>query len=240
MKISYLSLSGKRCTVQFYGCNFRCKGCFAMQTNRYTEMTPSRLSAIINQLGIHEVVLAGGEPTIYRKELPSFIKSCNARTILSTNGSLMDRAFVTELENACLDEVHIDLKAYTRELHEWYTGVSNEKVLDAIELLNDSNLNFEVITVFIPDIIDNDEIERIATFLSGIGDINYRIIRYVPARGLSRRPTEEEIKEAVSIARKYLSNVTSSLDYRAHPLKSVRLYGQDIMDITNAAGTPER
>ena len=102
----------------------------------------------------------------------------------------------------------------------WYTGKSNQRVLDAIALLNESNLNFEVITVFIPGIVDKEEIERIAWFLSSIGEnIKYRIIRYVPVGNLSRRLKEEEIKEAVSIAKKYLSTVTSSLEQRSHPLK---------------------
>ncbi len=225
MKISYLSLSEKRCTIQFYGCNFRCKGCFALdKMNTCTEVTPERLSTRIKQFDIKEIMLAGGEPTIYKKDVLDFIKLCDIKTILSTNGFLMDGAFIRGLENAGLNEVHIDLKAYSKKLHEWYTGESNERGLNAIELLNRSNLDFEVITVFIPGIIDNDEIEGIAKFLSGIGDIKYRIIRYVPVGNLSRKPTEGEIKEAASIAKEYLSNVTSSLDYRTHPLKSIHLY----------------
>lgn len=225
MKISYLSLSEKRCAIQFYGCNFRCKACFAPHMDTYTEITPEGLLTETKQFNIEEVMLAGGEPTIYRKELLSFINLCNARTILSTNGSLLDTAFITEMENTCLDEVHIDLKAFTPELHEWYTGESNESVLNAIKLLNRSKLDFEVMTVFIPGIVDEEEIERIAEFLSGINTkIKYKIIRYIPVGNISRRPTEEEIKEAASVAKKYLCNVISSLEERTHPLKSIRLY----------------
>lgn len=229
MKIVYLSLSEKRCTIRFYGCNFRCKGCFApdrMYSSSYTEITPERLSAKIEEFrfkfNFEEVMLAGGEPTLYKKEILNFINLCDVKTILSTNGFLLDRDFITEMERKGLDDVHIDLKAYSQTLHEWYTGKSNQRVLDAIALLNESslNLNFEVITVFIPGIVDKEEIERIAKFLSSIGEnIKYRIIRYVPVGNLSRRPTGEEIKEAVSIAKKYLSNVTSSLEQRSHPLK---------------------
>lgn len=195
-----------------------------MYSSSYTEITPERLSAKIEEFmfkfNFEEVMLAGGEPTLYKKEILNFINLCDVKTILSTNGSLLDRDFVTELGRKGLDDVHIDLKAYSQKLHEWYTGQSNQRVLDAIALLNESNLNFEVITVFIPGIVDKEEIERIAKFLSSIGEnIKYRIIRYVPVGNLSRRPTEEEIKEAVSVAKKYLSNVTSSLEQRSHPLK---------------------
>nr|CBH36740.1 conserved hypothetical protein, radical SAM superfamily [uncultured archaeon] len=225
MKISYLSLSEKRCTIQFYGCNFKCKACFAAnKTNRYTEVTPERLITEIKQFDPGEVMLAGGEPTLYRKELIEFIKLYDTKTILTTNGSLLDGAFIREMENTCLKEIHIDLKAYSTKLHGWYTGCTNQMVFDAIAQLNRSDLDFEVMTVFIPGIIDKDEIEKIAEFLAGIGaEIKYKIIRYVPIGNISRRPTEAEINGAVTIAKKYLGNVTSSLEERTHPLKSFRV-----------------
>jgi len=170
-------------------------------------------------------MLAGGEPTIYKKAIIDLVKSCNTKIFLSTNGYLVDGKFIREMEQSGLDEVHIDLKAYSQNLHEWYTGKSNKNVLKAIELLNNSNLNFEVITVFIPGIIDREEIEKIADFLSRINDnMNYRIIRYVPVGDISRRPTKSEIKEAVTIAKKYLKSVTSSLDERRHPVKRFRVF----------------
>jgi pyruvate-formate lyase-activating enzyme len=148
----------------------------------------------------------------------------DTKTILTTNGSLLDGAFIREMENTCLKEIHIDLKAYSTKLHEWYTGSSNQMVFDAVALLDKSDLDFEVMTVFIPGIIDKDEIEQIAEFLAGIGTkIKYKIIRYVPIGNISRRPTEAEIKGAVTIAKKYLGSVTSSLEERTHPLSSFRV-----------------
>jgi len=224
MKVSYLSLSEKRCNIQFYGCNFRCRACFA-DNEEHTEVTPEELSKKIKQFDVEEIMLAGGEPTIYKKEIIDLVKSCNTKTILSTNGYLVDGKFIREMEQSGLDEVHIDLKAYSQNLHEWYTGKSNKNVLKAIELLNNSNLDFEVITVFIPGIIDTEEIEKITDFLSRTNNtINYRIIRYVPVGNISRRPTKGEIKEAVTIAKKYLSVVTSSLEERRHPIKSFRVF----------------
>jgi pyruvate-formate lyase-activating enzyme len=224
MKVSYLSISEKRCTIQFYGCNFRCRACFAGNEG-YTEVTPEWLSAKIKQFDVEEIMLAGGEPTIYKKAIVDLVKSCDTKTILSTNGHLVDGKFIQEMEQSGLDEVHIDLKAYSQSLHAWYTGQSNKNVLKAIEVLNSSNLVFEVITVFIPGLIDKEEIEKIADFLSRINNnLNYRIIRYVPVGNISRRPTKSEIKEAVTIAEKYLKSVTSSLEERRHPVKRFRVF----------------
>lgn len=218
MKISYLSHSSERCTVQFYGCNFDCTWCFTTEKrHEFVNITPEELHLKIEGLGVREVLLAGGEPTIARDELPSLIELFDERVILSTNGYLLDEEYITGLERSGLDEIHIDLKAYSGSIHERYTKRSNLKVLRAIQLLSKSEIDFEVVTVFIPGVIDLDEVEKIASFLSDLGEIKFRIIRYVPREGLSRRPTEEEMVKAVSVAKGFLGDVTSSLDYRRHP-----------------------
>ena len=53
--------------------------------------------------------------------------------------------------------------------------------------------------------------------------IRYKIIQYVPSGNISRGPTEAEINDAVSIAKKHFGNVTSSLEEHTHPLKSFRV-----------------
>ncbi|MFV9676407.1 MAG: radical SAM protein, partial [Methanosarcinales archaeon] len=115
MRVSYLSLSEHRCTIQFYDCNFRCKACFAPNNGAYTEVTPEQLAARLKQFDVEEVMLAGGEPTLHKKELLTFIKLCDTKTILSTNGFLLDTEFIRGMEYANLDEVHIDMKAYSHE-----------------------------------------------------------------------------------------------------------------------------
>jgi len=218
MKISYLSHSGARCTVQFYGCNFECIGCFTSEKRQeFTDVTPERLHLKIEELECKEVLLAGGEPTLSREELPSFIELFEEKVILSTNGYLLDEEYITELKRSALNEIHIDLKAYSNNIHQWYTKRSNSEVLRAIELLSKGEIDLEVVTVFIPGVVDLEEIEKIAHFLADLGDIKFRIIRYIPKKDLSRRPTEEEMTEAVSVARGILSDVTSSLEYRRHP-----------------------
>ncbi|MCG7848405.1 MAG: radical SAM protein [ANME-2 cluster archaeon] len=214
MRISYLALSDTRCTVQVSGCNFKCRGCFSKERHcGGVEISPARIAEQI-PTG-REVMLAGGEPTIDRVGLLSLIRELDGhKVILSTNGHCLDKAL---LENLAGITVHIDLKALDPQLHRWYTGKDNGRVLEAIRLLYDRGFDFEVNTVYIPDVVDIDETEHIAAFLSNIGNIRYKIIRYVPVGGFSRRPMPEEICAAVNAARKYLGNVSSSIENRSHP-----------------------
>ena len=218
MRVSYLAVSEKRCTIQIAGCNFRCRGCFSNEKEECgVEITGSQLAKYIP--ADKEVMLAGGEPAIDRQGLLSLVgelkKEPNKRKIiLSTNGSLLDKELLEELDGIT---VHIDLKAHNPKLHRWHTGKDNKNVLSAIRLLYEQGFDFEVSTVYIPNIIETSEIENIARFLSEIGDISYKIIRYVPVGDFSRRPYVHEIEDAVKIAKKYLGNVTSSMEKRSHP-----------------------
>lgn len=216
MRVPYIAISDKRCTIQISGCNFRCRGCFSKARYLYGRKVVT--TELIEHIPKYkEVLVAGGEPTIYKNGLLSLINELsNRKVILATNGYLLDQKYIKDLGDL---KVHIDLKAFTPSLHKWYTGKSNERVLNAIKLLYENSVDFEVETVYIPDIVDTNEISKIAQFLSYIGNIRYKIIRYIPANNLSRRPTIPEIEKAVEVAKRYLKNVVSSIDVKSHPKK---------------------
>ncbi|HUV81640.1 MAG TPA: radical SAM protein [archaeon] len=214
MHISYLAVSANRCTIQFAGCNFNCRGCFSNEKQNGGAAISAELLA--NQIPPNKtVMLAGGEPTLDKRGLISLLTQLDGReVILSTNGYLLDESILENLKGTV---VHIDLKALDPDLHRWYTGKDNKKVLEAIRLLYESQFDLEVNTVYIPEIVEIDEILNIARFLSDIGDIKYKIIRYLPVGDFSRRPEIFEIENAVQAARKYLQNVSSSIENRSHP-----------------------
>ena len=65
-------------------------------------------------------------------------------------------------------------------------------------------------SVFIPEYIDGAETEKIARFIAEVDkSIPYRIDAYIPTGDNPwRRPTPQEMQKAVSLARKYLLNVS--------------------------------
>lgn len=178
-------------------------------------MTAKELSAHVPE-GM-EVMLAGGEPIIWGEELVSLVGELGRnRVTLSTNGYLLDEELLERLRGV---RVHIDLKAHDTWLHNWYTGIDNAPVLEAVRLLYKKGFDFEVSSVYIPGVVEMPEIENIAHFLSGIGDIKYKIMRYVPVNDFSRRPEVWEIENAVRKVSEYLGNVSSSIENRSHPQK---------------------
>jgi pyruvate-formate lyase-activating enzyme/molybdopterin converting factor small subunit len=236
--LQYFTLSEIEPRVWFMltGCNFRCKGCFRPArdeggTKLTADETLERMEqACLNYYGKlpTEAMITGGEPTLDKEYLLSLVRGLKERgfdrIVLMTNGYALgeDETYVTELEEAGLTEAHVDVKAFSEDIHKWYTGESSKPVLRAIEKLNASGIKLLVQTVYMPGIVDAVEIEQIAKFLASVNkNIKYRINPFAPIfayERVSRRPTLAEMERAYAIASKYLPNaIISRSCYREYP-----------------------
>jgi molybdopterin converting factor small subunit len=95
-------------------------------------------------------------------------------------------------------------------------------VLSAIEKLNASRIQLLVQTIYMPGIVDDEEIEKIAQFLASLNPkIRYRINPFASVfayEKVTRRPTLEEMERAFEIALKYLPNtIISRSCFREYP-----------------------
>ncbi len=236
--LQYFTLSEIEPRVWFMltGCNFRCKGCFRPArdgggTLLTAAETLERMErACLNYYGKLPVesMITGGEPTLDKEYLLTLVKSLKEKgfekIVLMTNGYALgtDEDYVHELEEAGLTEAHVDLKAFSEDVHKRYTGQSNKPVLKAIEKLNASGIELLVQTVYMPGIVDDAEIEQISKFLVSVNkDINCRINPFVPIFAyemVTRRPTLEEMERAYEIASRDLPNtIISRSCYREYP-----------------------
>lgn len=140
-------------------------------------------------------------------ELPEIAKRLHeenaAYNILLTNG------FKT-LPAEYFDEIVFSIKAYTDSLHREYTGKSNKEALDNFISLYKSGAKLRAESIFIPEYIEHNETEKIARFIGQVDkNIPYRIDAYLPVGNNPwRRPTNDEIKAAVTTAKRYLNNVS--------------------------------
>lgn len=213
----------RKVKINLSGCNFDCKGCFAMakreagralSVEELLDLLVKSCRLIYGGL-VEDVQMTGGEPTKDPDYLLSLIRGLRELGVnkigISTNGHMLDRDLVEALKSLSVDYIKLDLKAYTDEIHKWYTGESNINVLRAIRLLHEYGLNFYVRTIFIPDIVDVPEVEKIAKFLTCLDkNILYRLYQFAPEQldfKLSRGPREEEMLKAFDVARKYLDKV---------------------------------
>jgi pyruvate-formate lyase-activating enzyme len=86
---------------------------------------------------------------------------------------------------------------------------SNKNALKNFRKIYDSNVFLSSESIYIPDLIETEEIKKIAQFISLIDpEIPYHIDAYIPINDVWRTPTSREIENAVREARKHLKNVT--------------------------------
>jgi pyruvate formate lyase activating enzyme len=214
--------------LHFWGCNLSCRACLLLKEiydchieeirssifaeEKKTEGAPrkflglEKVMEILGKLEVASVIFMGGEPAI-DPGLPQLAealhKKFKSHNILLTNGFK-----IIDLEH--IDEVVFSIKAVTDSLHRDYTGKSNKKALNNFVRLNQSGIRLRTESIFIPEYIDHLEIENIARFIGRVNrNIPYRIDAYIPVGDSPwRRPTTEEMEEAVTTAERYLANVS--------------------------------
>jgi pyruvate formate lyase activating enzyme len=102
------------------------------------------------------VTLSGGEVMMqpdFAVELITALKPLHV--LIETCGYAKHEDFV-RVASLC-DTVYFDVKLADREEHKKYTGVYNDLILENLEWLKKSGINFKIRTPLIPDITDTDE-----------------------------------------------------------------------------------
>ena len=212
-RITYNPKTGS-CSLYFIGCNFRCMCCYwrqiygSVKLNKLKFADMDEVIRLLKNVKPKSVSILSGDPVLNPDyvRLPGTLKKeigCKVR--LLTNGYILP-----DLEG--VTHVSMSIKAANDEAHEKYTGKSNKRCLENLKLVHKAGIELSVSSVLIPDLLDKDEIEHIAKFLSTVDEnIPFRIIGYMKVDGLPYRvPDCEELNDTADVARKYLKNVIFS------------------------------
>ncbi|WP_167910549.1 radical SAM protein [Thermococcus sp. Bubb.Bath] len=171
--------------VLFDGCNWNCSFCVWRKVTRWSLCLPlktrRRLDSIwkagrVRYLSVDEVAnllknaevttafLGGGEPTL-DPELKTLMRALRREGInpwIVTNGENLDDEMVGLAEGATFS-----IKALDDELHRRITGVSNRRAIENFRSYAGTG-KLVAETVFVPGLVECDEIERIARFVASI------------------------------------------------------------------------
>lgn len=231
--------------IHFYTrCNLKCRACYARyeledfsllddptgQMRHKTEVGPpekfltlDEVKNLLKGLDIRNVILVGTEPALdpALPEVTRMLKEdFGAYNILLTNGVKL-----TDMTH--IDEVILSIKAMNDDIHEDYTGCSNQKILDNCDRIYRMGKKLQIETVIIPGFIGAYEVERVARFIAGIDSrIPLRIDAYFSVSGCPwPDATNEEVERATELARKHLKHVSYlTLDMKRIGDKALRIY----------------
>jgi len=190
------------CTVFLIGCNFRCPFCYSSELvlpekiKLQPRISEKDFFAFLKERQglIDGVVICGGEPTI-QKNLPGFLKKIKSLGYLAkidTNGSNPEMLEML-IKDDLLDYIAMDVKApLKQQKYDKAVGVkvNSEKIKRSIELIKNSDVNYEFRTTVIPTIHTKEDIIQIA---KDIGPAKrYYLQNFRPEKTIS--PGFEKIK----------------------------------------------
>jgi pyruvate formate lyase activating enzyme len=114
------------------------------------------------------------------------------------------------LEN--LDGSNVSFKVFDDQLHREYTGHPAAALFENFRRSYQAGLEMRASTVFNPDFGGLEQVQKVAAFVGGLDrNIQFHVLGYIPVPDAPwRRPTDDEMAQAVGIARRYLDTVTFS------------------------------
>ncbi len=209
-KVTY-SKTFRRATVHNWGCNFCCVGCTYKLKQHVRPKEFLSLNSIrecLRSLDLDAVHFMGGEPTT-NPNLPEMLAFCKRELgvvtrLGHTNGSGLI------LEN--LDGSNVSFKAFDDDLHQQYTGRSVLPSLENFRRSCDAGIAMKASTVLNPDFGGLEQVEKVAQFVASVDcRVPFHVLGYIPVPGAPwRRPTDDEMEEAVAVAQRQVDDVTCS------------------------------
>lgn len=165
-KTSLIDWGGKLSTVVFLsGCNWRCPFChnFRLWEPR-SEIDEDEIFSYLekNRNWIDGVVMGGGEP-LFDKDIIPFtekLKKLNFKIKVDTNGSYPEM-LIRLIDGSLVDYVSMDIKtALSEGKYEKATGVKDavNKVRKSMDVLFRGNIDFELRTTMVPEIVGEEDI----------------------------------------------------------------------------------
>ncbi len=149
------------------------------------------------------VAFTGGDITCcteFYEECSRLIKTQTTLWVLiETNGYGLVPQNLERLQSSGVDAFWLDIKAYDAEKHKWLTGCSNDHILRLPEEIRKRGFTLEVLSLYIPHLVESDELERIARLLTAIDpEIPFTILAFFPEYEMKdfRSPTTREMIEA--------------------------------------------
>lgn len=178
------------------GCNFRCGYCHNPELIKIPSGSLIEESFVIDFLKtrigkLDAVVITGGEPCL-QNDLIDFVKKVKDIGFLvklDTNGSFPEK--ITELiDKNLLDYIAMDIKAPVEKYEQISLCHNTDKILESIELIKNSNVEYEFRTTVVKSQLSLNDFSKIAIMLKGAK--KYYLQEFVPTKLLDESFKDEK------------------------------------------------
>jgi len=119
--------------------------------------------------------------------------------LVETNGYGLTLQNLDHLKESGVDAFWLDIKAFDPEKHRWLTGCSNSHILKLPEEMIKKGFVLEVLSLYIPALVETDQLVRIAQILERVDpEIPFTILAFFPEHQMKdfRSPSVREMVDA--------------------------------------------
>jgi len=169
---SFNNAEGISTTFFYYGCNFSCGYCHnhKMLTETKVILDENKLETILKHAKrnwVSTIVITGGEPTLDKNltEFLKYLKQQKFKIKLDTNGS-RPKIINSLINQNLVDYFAMDVKG-TKDQYQEITKYNNiDNINESINLIKNSNIDYEFRTTVIPKHHNEKEILEIGKWLN--------------------------------------------------------------------------
>ncbi len=154
------------------------------------------------------VAFTGGDlsckPAFYARCARLIKEGTSLWVLLETNGFGLTPGHLDLLAESGLDAFWLDIKAFDEGAHRWLTGCGNREILSLPEATLKRGFILEVLSLYIPGLLEADQLQEIARLLSSVDpSIPFTILAFFPQYRMMefRAPSAHEMAEAYIMAR---------------------------------------
>ncbi len=143
-------------------------------------------------------------PDFYSRCAQLIKENTSLWTLIETNGYGLTPAHLDSLQDNGIDCFWLDIKAEDPDRHLWLTGCDNQWILKVPGEMLKRNFVLEVLSLYIPGVVEADELGRIAGRLAVLDrTIPFTILAFFPEHQMRdwRTPTVEEMVRAYASAK---------------------------------------
>jgi cyclic pyranopterin phosphate synthase len=217
-------------------CNMRCVYCMPYdntvwfnQDNLLSYEQISHIVTIFAELGVENLKITGGEPTV-RPKIENLVKLLSGidgiKSISMTTNGLLLKDKVNQLKDAGLQSVNISLDTFNENRFKSMTGIDGgvKKVLDSVDAAHCADLKVKINSVIIRGWND-DEIIKFAQF-SRESETIVKFIEFMPldGTGIWNPSLVFSKRETIDIINKNLRKLVPLYNDKSDP---ARLYSFD-------------
>ncbi len=131
------------------------------------------------------VAFTGGDvmccPEFYGQCARLIKQHTNLWVLLETNGYGLTPPNLDYLRDCGVDAFWLDIKAFDAQRHKWLTGCDNERILKLPADILARGFVLEVLSLFIPGVVEEDDLEKIARLLETVDPaIPFTLLAFFP------------------------------------------------------------